>query len=346
MPQEIRTRRQGSMTLNTFGQKVVLQLGRGMIYRELMLNLSGSLTYAAGANNAAATLGRGDEWSIIQRIDVIANGTDVIRSFSGTQLRQLQRLFFGSVPRPSLTLGDGATAAPTFDSTCIIPFWQPLSSRPMDTAFDSSKVSDLRLEITVDNSANINTANGPTAVAANMTVASLESFGVQGAFSDCRIFPIVQASPGANNTFQVALPVSALYRGFFINAANGSANNSTDLPAAITNIQIKSGPTVFRDMPFGMLRDWQRQRLGWGRDVTQLTAGTINLANANGPYLRMAKSALLDEDAWTFLDLVHDGFLAEGIDALGYSELIMEFNLGAASTISVLPVQIFPQRGK
>ncbi len=344
MPQEIRIRRQKTLTINTFGQKLVEQLGKGMLVRELMLRLQGSLTYAAGANNVGSTLGRGDEWSIIQRIDFVANGTDIIRSFSGTQLRTIQRLFWGTVPRPSLTLGDGATAAPTFDSTCIVPFWMFLASRPMDTVLDTSKLNDWRIEVTVDSSANINTANGPTAVAATLDVCSYESFGVQGDFTQTRYSNIVQASPGANSAFQVLLPVSAMYRGFVINAANGSANDSTDLPSAITNVQLKSGTTIFRDIPWRVLTDWQRQRLGWGRDLTQLTAGAQNLANANAAFLRMAKSSLHDEDAWAFFDLVQDGFLGEGVDTLGFSELILEFNLSAASTITVIPIQMFPVR--
>lgn len=344
MPQAVRQRRQTTLTVSSFSQKQVYQLGKGMIYRELFLRFYGSLTYGAAANNTAATLGRGDEWSAISRIDIIVNGTDIIRSFSGTQLKILNLLWQNSAARPSLTLGDAATAAPTFDSTLIIPFWQPLSTKPLDTALDSSKLGDFRIEVTIAPATDINSANPPTAISASIDVLSLESFGIELQASDCRVYTLQQVVAGANPNLQIQLPTGPLYRGFFLNAANGSVPTSADLPNAITNVQLASGPTVFRDIPFPCLRDWQRQRIGWRRDFTQGPASSPALTNANGMFLRTSKSANIDEDGWVFFDLVQDGYLGEGIDANGLSEIYLNLNVAAACTISVLPVQIWPRR--
>lgn len=346
MGQQPRMRRQTSLTLNAFSTKTTFTLGKGMLYRELILRLNGSFTYAAGANNAAATLARGDEWSLIERVDIIVNGSDTIRTFTGTQLKMMNRLLYGTTPRSSLTLGDGATAAPTFDSVCVIPFWMPLSVKPIDTALDSSVLSDLRIEVTTASSANINTANGPTAVSATLDVESYESFGLQGEFTDFRIWQIQNTAAAANTNLQVQLPVGPVYRGFLVNFANGAGQSATDLFGAngITNVQIQSGTTIFRDAPFPLIRDWQRQRLGWGRDVVQNVAASPRLTNTNAPYMNLGKSDLLVEDAWAFIDLCQDGYMSEGIDTNGFSELNLIFNIPGAGTVTVLPLALYPPR--
>jgi len=344
MGAQVRTRRQQGMTLTAFGTKYVTTLGKGTIYREIILRLTGTFTYAAGANNAAATLGRGDEWSVIARVDLVCNGTDVVRSFSGTQLRMLQRMFYGAVPQVSVSMGDGASAAPSFDSTTIIPLWQPLAVKPMDTGLDTRKLSDFRIEVTTDTSANINTANGPTAINCSLEIASNECFGVTGDFSDCRMYPIVANIAGATQNYQIALPVTCVYRGFFLNCANGSANDSTD-NNFITKVQLVSGTTIFRDMSFNMLRDWQRQRLGWNRELVQsaVNSGVISSVATN---MQIAKSNLLNESCWTFFDLCQDGYLGEGVDSYGFSELYLNIDVSAACTVTAIPVQIFPNRNQ
>ena len=235
MAQQVRFRRQASMTINAQGTKFIQQLGRGMLYRELVLSLSGTITYAAGASNAVATTARGDEWSILSSIQVIANGTDVIRSFSGLQLRWLNKWLYNSVPRGSATWGDGTTAAPTVNSTMLIPFWQPLSVKPMDTVFDSSAVSDFRLEITTGAFTSVTTGTAPTAFALTLDIGSNESFGVSGEFSDCRIYPLSVVYAGANATAQIQLPVGPLYRGFVINTSTTTAETSLDI-ASTANV--------------------------------------------------------------------------------------------------------------
>lgn len=347
MGQQTRFRKQSSIAVSqlaTLGTKSIVQLSKGQIYRELPLRLSGSVTFAAGASNAAATMSRGDEWGLIDRIDVVVNGNDVIRSFTGTQLRMLNRLWYGSVPRMGITLGDGATAAPTFDSTLIIPFWQPLSIKPMDTALDSSLYGDFRLEITWAAGGTFQSAAALTAINVTLDVCSYESFGVTGEFSTMKLYQSISTISAANNAFQVPMSVGPVYRGWFINAASAATSNTADLPNAISNIRIVSGGTVFRDIPFAVLRDWQRQRLGWGREIVQNAAASDVVSNAVSTFMRMSKNTQLVEDAWGFLDLCQDGYLGEGIDTIGFSELNLEFNLSAGCSLTVIPVQIYPVR--
>lgn len=342
MPQQVRRRKQGSINITAFGTKYVQPLGRGMILRESALRLSGSMTWASAANNNLATAARGDEWAAINRIDLIANGSDIIRSFSGPQLRMFNRLVYNSPGRLSAQYGDGSTASPTFDSTLILPLWQFLAARPMDTALDTSRLSDLRLEVTTETANGVQSAAAPTAIAATLDIETLESFGIEGVFSDCKIYPIQSSYSAANGAAQIQLPVSALYRGFFINTATSGASIGDDAANVITNVKLVSGTTVFYDCPWPILRDWQRQRTGMNRSLVQTTAGA---ATVNGNWLRAMRSARVDEDAWAFMDLCPDGYLTEGIDSVGLSELYLELNVASACTVTVLPVQIFPRRG-
>lgn len=356
MAQSTRTRRQGSLNIAAFSQKIIQPLGKGMLLRELILRLSGSFTQIAG-NNVAATLNRGDEWGLLERIDVVVNGSDVIRTFSGPFLRMLNRFWYGQTARYSPFLGAGG-ADPQFDSVLIIPFWMPLSVKPIDTALDTSKLSDFRLEVTIAAAATVNTAV-PTAVAATLDIYSYESFGLDGDFTDMRIYPIQQVLQGANANQQVQLPVGPLYRGFIINYAASSLVTGADIPAyqvgtnaqlltatGITNVQLISGTTIFRDMNSRVLMDWQRQRLNFGREMTPNAAQTGVLNTIQPIFQDITRSALADEEAWMFMDLCQDGYLGEGIDSIGFSELYLNLNIAAAGTLTVFPMALYPVRNR
>lgn len=339
--QRVTRRFQGTITLDAFGKKFVQQLERGELYRELVLRLSGTVTYAAGASNTVAGTARGDEWSLINTIRVVANGNDVIREYSGTMLRLLNFAIYGNVGRIAPQIGDATTAAPAYDSTLIIPFWQPMAARPMDTAFDSSKAVQFRLEVITETAANFNTGTAPTGIAGSLDIGAMTSFGLTGMFTDCKISPLIVAPTGAGNNWQLDLPVTSLYRAFLINVANGGGQEATDLPNAVTNIQIKSGGTQFFDMPFRFMQDWHYQRTYLKREYIQNVAATSALT---GGFTRVLKSLKLDLDAWAFLDLVPDGYLTEAIDSYGFSELKLLFNTTAACTITVLPIYLYPPR--
>ena len=176
---------------------------------------------------------------------------------------------------------------------------------------------------------------------------SYESFGIDGKFTSSRMYKIQTVVAGANAQQQIPLPVTCIYRGFFINIANGTANSAADnggtgfTTPAITNIKVISGSTVFRDIPARMLKDWQAQRLNFNREM--LTAASS--AAPVGGFVSNQRNTLANEDGWYFVDLCQDGFLSEGIDASGLSELYLELNISAACTVTVIPIQLFPIRG-
>jgi hypothetical protein len=333
MPQQVRRRKQVNVNYES-NSKVSERLSRGMVYRELYIRLKGAATTTAG-NNTKANTARGDEWGVIKRIDIIANNTDVIRSISGNELWWLNYFFFGKIPFITAALGDGATANPPFDSTLILPFWMPRSLRPMDTALDARELSDLKIEITWGAYTDVNSAATAWTTEPVVEVHSLESFNVKGPFSQWRIYTIEKEITATNAQFQVQLPVGPMYRGFMF-ATTDAGVDDADI---INNMKIKSGTTIYADIPQDILFQADAIRRGDPRSWDSTAEGYDSLRRGTPNGL----------GGWLFYDHVTDGYLTEAIDTLGFSEFELELDVtvGAGTTkLYVSPLQVIPVRGK
>src|SRR5215469_4175908 len=107
----------GKQLLFAANSRVSVTMDRGMVYRELYLRLTGTLTVTA-ANNIAANMFPGDEWALIQDIVVRLNGNDILKRVNGAALRWLNYQLYGTFPlKNNFGLGDGTTTNPSFDST-------------------------------------------------------------------------------------------------------------------------------------------------------------------------------------------------------------------------------------
>jgi len=327
MAQEVRRRKHVSVAYSA-NNKVSEQLSRGMIFRQLMLNLSGAITTSAGGDNDAADVRKAGEWGAVQRIDIIANGSDVIKSISGEALWWLNRFMFGQAPEESALIGAGGDD-PTFDSTLILPFWMPRAIKPFDTALDARRLSDLRIEVTWGDQNDVLAPAGASAfgTAPTLDVYSLESFNPPSnvAFNQWRVWTIEETITAAATEHQIKLPVGHIYRGFLIN----TYSDDVDVATILNNAKLRSGTTVFADVSEEILK----------ADYVQSNGV------APAPGRNATKSS---DDGWYMLDLVTDGRLAEGIDTLGFSELELVFDVNAPGTtdkIKIWPQQIIPVRG-
>lgn len=334
MGQQSRTRKQTSVAYNANNSKAE-QLGRGMIYREIMLRYQGQPTITATNNTVANTLA-GDEWAAVKKIELIANGTDVIKSISGNQLWWLNYFMYGKAPRISALLGGGA-ANPSFDSVLILPLWMPGVIKPFDTALDARRLSSLEIKITWGDYTSINASATGWTTNPSIDVFSLESFGVEADFALWRLFQISETITASNTQHEIDLPVGHLYRGFMINSQDAAADQSD----IINNIKVKSGTTIFADLHAqdDILQQWPMLRNGLPRNWN---------SNA-GAYDNLRRGDANDIDGWYWLDLVTDGRLTEAPDTFGYSEFKLELDVtvGAGTTvITIVPLQIIPIRGK
>lgn len=329
MPQGIRRRKHVDVEFSA-NNKISKDLSRGMIMRELSLHLTGAATTTA-VNNTAANTQRGDEWGVVKRIEIIANGTNTLRSFSGTQLRMLNYLVYGASPKASVTLGDGATANPAFASTLIVPFWSPKSVSPIDTALDTRNLSSLKIEVTWGTYTDINSASTAWTTEPNLRVDATESFGLAGPFAQAIQFQIEKEITATNAQFQIQLPVGPLYRGFLINTTDAGADDT----AVLNNFKWKSGTTVYADIDAGVMQDVYNLRNGINRGFSGTAYDDFAIGDDN------------DFDGWYLYDHVTDGYQTEALDTLGFSEheLELDVTVGAGTTkIVVIPLQVIPIR--
>jgi hypothetical protein len=337
MGQDVRRRKQATITFSANNEKQE-PIGRGMVYRELYLRLRGAATLT-DANNTQAKLKKGDEWGVVKRIEIVANNTEVIWSVSGNQLWWLNMFFFNSRPPITPGLGDASTANAPFDSTLILPFWMARSVRPIDTALDARMLSDLKVRIAWGTYTDINGDASAWTTEPYVDVHSLECI-ISGKFATQKIYQQEIVVPATNTAFQVTLPVGDMYRGFLINTEVDGVDNISTL----NNFKIKSGTTIFADIPAAILRQMDSwQRIGCGRSFD---AG----AGASGLYDEARRGTTYNKlNAWYLYDHVTDGRLTECIDTLGFSEFQLELDVtksGTTTKLFVLPWTMIPVRGK
>lgn len=331
MSQQVRRRHQKNIQYEA-NNKMSESLGRGMVYRELYLRLTGKVD---DPTNAAATIGIGDEWACVKRIEIIANNTDVLRSLSGNQLWRLDKCLYGICPPITPAIGAGS-ADPAFDSCLCLPFWMPKSVRPIDTALDARELSDLKIEVTWGDHLDVSSTATGWITEPVIEVHSLESFNVKGPFSQWRVYNIQKEITADNPQFQVILPVGPMYRAFLFNTVDGG-KEADDI---LNNVKIKSGTTIFADVPAELLRQID----------TGFKCGVLTPYDSGaGNYDTLRRGTTYNNDcSWYYYDHVTDGFLTECIDTLGYSEFELELDVsvGAGTTyINIMPLQIIPIRG-
>lgn len=330
MGQQVRFRKQNVVTYAA-NNKIQKSLARGMVYRELMLELACAPTLAATKNTAALTEA-GDEWNVIQKLEIIANGTDVIKSISGRALRWLNVVWQHCMPSLSSALADGATANPSLKSTLILPFWQFDSVKPLDTALNSADLSDLQIAVTWGDYTDINANATAFTTDPTLTVYSQECFGFDSppVFSNYRFYEINQAFTSADSDKQIQLPVGPVYRAFTLITDDAGAEKS----GILNNLKLSSGTTIFADVDAKVANTHWTDRLG------------ISRWNGGSEALKPKSSQSSIQGVYHF-DLVRDGFLTEGIDTIGFSEFLLRLDLSVVGTPNVLivPHQIIPVRG-
>lgn len=332
MAQQVRRRPQKTITFQANAKADPVELSRGMMYRELHLRLIGQPT-VTGVNNSSANTQRGDEWGILKRLDIIANNVDTIFSIDGNALWWLNHMLYGARPKVTVTLGDGATADPTFDSILILPFWMPQSIRPIDTMLDARRLAELSVEATWGTFTDINSAATAFTTDPTIEVKSLEAFNLPDdvAFSTFRLWKIEKEITATNSRFEIDLPVGNMFRGFLMNFTDAGADDS----AVLNNFKWVSGTTVFADVDHQSLQQVQRMRYNQQRSFTGQLYDDDRIGDNN------------DIDGWYLYDHVTDGFNSEALDTLGFSEhkLELDVTVGGGTTKAIIyPLEIVPVR--
>lgn len=332
--QQVRRKSYGNIPYVANTQQFLI-MPRGNILRELYLVLKGQPTITA-ANNTAAKTKKGDEWSLIQRLDIVINGNVVIRSYTGDELYWINYQLYGRQPNVSTTLADATTPNPTFNSVLILPFWWPQSYKPLDTALNTAQLSDFRINVQWGSHTSINGDATGFTTTPTLNVYGAESYGIGGNFSMVRTVTLRQTSSGANTGFDFLLPLNPLYRSFLINTSNAAGTPDVSTETTLNNLQLISGSTIIADLSESVLRQVQPLRMNVQRD-TPLISPVVGFQ-----YPNIRRSSASVNDAWFYFDLVGDGMMSECVDSLGMSELKLRFDVTGNYLVNVIAHQVWP----
>jgi hypothetical protein len=303
-----------------------VKLAKTLVYRQLTLELTGALTLTA-ANNTAANTAMGDEWACLTNFQIQANGSDVFRNFSGDDLYWLNWFWYQVPPRLTATLGDAATANPSFDSTLIVPFWYPGCFHPFDSLLNSGRFTDFQALATFGSFTSINSTATGWATNPTISLNSHEQLLPTDPNDQPKLNWVVKKLSnipgGANGAYRVLLDAGVNYTRFLINIKNAAGTADAAAPAAsVGNIKVVgAGGRVYEDRSYNELLQETRIRKGMLQTVSR--RGTSS-----------------NSDAWVEIDLCPDGRLKEAMP--NPNDAYLEFNVLASCQINVFPSIIFP----
>lgn len=320
------------------------EFSRGGILQALAFRLTGQLTLA-GANNTRAKTLRGDALAVIKRFKVRLNSQENIVDLDGPGIIADNLFLLGSYPRDLVgTLGDGATANPSFDHVFVVAFAVPrrLHRSPYDTGLDLRSNVAGKLEVEVD----WNTHTAINADATGFTVTpKILAYSQKNFDSPNPMRPgflrryLLQHSLSSTNTKElVRLAPTHSYYGFVLNATDAGADSS----AIYNKIRLISGSNVFED------HDPKILQYGYG-DLWH-GEGRRAFSGAAFGFLDPFISTKWKDQAWHSLRIPFDGNLTEMQPAQGLADFSFEFDatVGAGATLlNIYPYQYVlpPMRG-
>ena len=314
--------------------KTSIVIPTGYLLRELVLDLSMQPTLTA-ANNTAANAGRADEWTYIRRVELTADG-ETLRSLSGAELVWLNYFMLRTIAQRNAQLGDATTANPVLRSQLVLPLWNVGGLTPIDSQLDTSRYTSLRLDITTGPVTDVNSAATAWTTAPTIQVCAYQAVGITGPFSQSYALSREYAFAGAVTQQRCSLDVgNGVYRGFLVNYRNAATEVDT---ATMTELRLVSGTTVIRDYDATVQRFLSRYR---GEQFFPIGA-----RGADVPFLASSNSV---RNAWNFIDLapiVAGGYLSEGFDARGVSNLDLQVSTSVAGRLTVLPLLFVPPARK
>lgn len=302
----------------------------GYVLREIHLRLSFTLT--TSANVAAAAIAAGAEWGLVKKIRIIA-GSELIREYTGEELRFLNAIWYGAFPRPRIALGATSTAV---ESTLKLPFWDRGGYRPMDTALNTNNYAGLRIEVVWGTFTDV--ASTGTAFSVTPTIdwsMWISTFGPdtpanQRVFMETRVQRLQNTLiSSAQTDFAIPLPTANFsIRDMLIYAKDSSG---ADLAGKITDVKLTSLTTTFLQAKFASLRDG-------ALSMRKLRDGVVSGAKAS-PF----QDAQFDLDNWLYLDFAQDEMLSETFGTMRIPELQLKLTTNAqVNNLYVVMTQLYP----
>lgn len=295
------------------GTQYRMELPRTALHQRIHLHFYG--TWTAGTAGTALTE---QPHRAVRLIEVIANGSNVVKQLTAAALYRCNQFDHGVTP-VSPTGAIVFTAAEDIHFELTLDFAMPRAIRPIDTVLDARKFSLLELVVTIGDMNDLfsSVTAGAAALALKCDVYVEESVGTEGNFGIYREVEMLKSFSSISGDQEIQLPTGDFYRAITLRLLN-SSNNPVDLLAGTAGheVSLRSGATEFI------------RRLGWGNAAVAASSDSAfsGLLGQN-----QMQYGITVPDGYRRLDFAKDGLLTEALDSGQLEELVLTFGLGTSS---------------
>lgn len=237
-------RRLFSSTWNQ-GQISIIDLPRNHLYKGLTIDVAGTATSTAGASANKFE----NPFSLIRRLRVIRNGSEVLQSLDGGSLARLATFNYGTVPTNTPVTAIASTADAPFSFNLPIDFASLLLQRDSVSLLRAVGTSSLQLEITWGGNIDVNggaltytfeNAAGTVSTNPSIQVYGIEIMDIGGDYGD-KILTLFDTTPAAiTSDYPIDLPLGPFYRRIAIKVTSGATLDVAADDALVASISVRS----------------------------------------------------------------------------------------------------------
>ena len=339
MASKLLERELGSITFAA-NQTRTLQLPRNYAYRGLCLKLVCNLTRTTTAGTDISDPCDCAPAQLVQNLQVIANGRDVIKNIDFETLHRANQIRRGVRPYiSSLLWAAGAdSAARDLVIYAYISFEMWRAIHPVDTLFDSAGLATFDLIVTFGTGMDTmlpawqaRAGAQVTVNSATLYVSALEEVGIPAgtSFLVSKEYKLRRQVTATSNNFQIDIPVGNAFRSFILKTISDGAPVNTIL----NNIKIKSGTEVYKNRIASFMQ--MDNRL-----FNQLEVPSVLAAQGTAQDHYLVENLL---EGYYLIEFCPDGFLTQALDTTRLSSLEFELDVtvrGTVDYIEVIPCEL------
>lgn len=316
-------------------------LPRDSVYKEIVLRLEYQQS-TPGAMTPSSVVFDRSPFTLIKRLDLIADGKDVIKSYDGGTLLDINHWDYGAYPHVGdLTSAAGGNTG-LLNMVLIIDLESQGMQDPQNTWLDSRKLSSLELRVTfgagiadlygtVGNSA-IDTYRLTPYGHEILDIAKESTFSVNQEVLQAFTVPATAATAR-----QFRLNVGNAYRRIFISSVDQNSRAAVDWLTRVALVQ--NGTFVRRNWDWGALKQHNTltHNMATGLGVADAPLASPSVTSVQRPGGVRAGLGIMD--------IAEDGSLAALLDTRGFTDISLEMDWTGATATDLLrycPTIILP----
>jgi len=327
----------------TASSPVSFDLPRDNVYKEIELFMAFNIVTAAGG--AVTTPFEHSPWTLIKRVELVADGKDTIKSYDGATLHDINWHDFG-IYTPTEDFEIGASADTGNNRFGLIMSLESVGMEfPQHTWLDARRLSSLELRITWGAAADVATTMTNTTITASITPWGHEILDVD---------PKSQFSINQEVMTQFAFPTnSATQRRFRLNVANAYRRilintKDSNARATVDRMQmirlVENGIFYRRIWDAGLIKI--HNALKHGATGIKMEASAATDASEHPLFPEIAEAAGNPTQGVAggyrsgqyMIDIAEDGSENSLLDTRGYSDLSLELDWNGANTTDLMRI--------